>query len=81
MKKSTNVNRDQISLEISILQRISIHEEKDKSHIPDYLKYRGEGFMYFPCKELLPFLWHPYLEMWASASITLLLSQFAYLIS
>jgi len=39
MKISTNLNQDQVSLEISILQRISIHEEKDKSHIPDYLKY------------------------------------------
>ena len=56
MKKSTNANEDQVSLEISILQRISTHEEKEKSHIPDYLKYRDEGFMYFPCKELLPFL-------------------------
>ena len=43
-------------LEICILQRISIHEEKEKSHIPDYLKYQDEGFMHFPCEELLPFL-------------------------
>ena len=24
--------------------------------IPQYLKYRDNGFMYFPCDELLPFL-------------------------
>jgi len=58
MIKSTNANQDQVSLEISILQRISIHKEKEKSHIPDYLKYRDEDFMYFPCEELLPFLRH-----------------------
>jgi len=27
-----------------------------KEHISDSLKYRDEGFMYFPCLELLPFL-------------------------
>ena len=29
---------------------------EDKDHVPDYLKYRDEGYMYFPCVELLPFL-------------------------
>ena len=27
-----------------------------EGHVPDYLKYRDEGHMYFPCVELLPFL-------------------------
>jgi len=29
---------------------------KDKSDIPDYLKYRDRGFMYFPYKSFIPFL-------------------------
>ena len=55
--KSPNCNdKDQISLEITILQKLSIHRENEKAHIPAYLKYRDEGYMYFPCSEILPFL-------------------------
>ena len=25
-------------------------------YLPEYLQYRGEGYMYFHCQELLPFL-------------------------
>lgn len=28
----------------------------DKSHIPEELKYRDRGFMYFPSSAMLPFL-------------------------
>ena len=28
----------------------------DKNHIPEELKYRDRGYMYFPSKELLTFL-------------------------
>jgi len=33
-----------------------VHLEEDKSNSPAYLKYRDEGFMYFPIPELLPML-------------------------
>ena len=56
MKGSTCTNQDQVSKEISILQKLSIHDKKEKAHIPEYLQYRDEGYMYFPCTELLPFL-------------------------
>ena len=45
---------EQLSEETTILQKLSIHAEQDKEHIPDSLKYRDKGYMYFPCKELLP---------------------------
>ena len=45
--------RRRISEEITILQRINSYT---KEHIPDYLKYRDNGHMYFPCPEMLPFL-------------------------
>ena len=45
-----------ISQELALLQCISIHKKEDKNDVPDYLKYRDEGNMYFPCAELLPFL-------------------------
>ena len=44
----------QLSEETTILQKLSIHKEQEKEHIPDSLKYRDKGHMYFPCKELLP---------------------------
>ena len=40
-------NKNLMSIEISILQAIN---SKDKSDIPDYLKYRDSGFMYFHAK-------------------------------
>ena len=33
-----------------------MHLEEGKSHIPEYLKYRDKGFMYFPIPEMLPLL-------------------------
>ena len=45
--------KEQISQEITILQQICAHS---KDHIPDYLKYRDNGHMYFPCPEILDFL-------------------------
>jgi len=37
--------------QITILQRLNF-----KEHAPQYLKHRDNGFMYFPCTEMLPFL-------------------------
>jgi len=45
--------RRHVSEEITILQRINSYT---KEHIPDYLRYRDNGHMYFPCPEMLPFL-------------------------
>ena len=42
-----------VSQEITILQRLNSYT---KEHIPEYLKYRDNGYMYFPCTEMLPFL-------------------------
>ena len=55
--KSCPLNEEyRFSQEITVLQQISIHKKEDKDHIPGYLKYRDEGYMYFPCVEQLPFL-------------------------
>ena len=45
--------KDSIQREIDVLRCIKCD---DKSHIPDELKYRDRGFMYFPCVEFLSFL-------------------------
>jgi len=45
--------RDRVSQEIAILQAMLI---KDRSQLPDYLKYRDCGYMYFPLPAFLPFL-------------------------
>ena len=47
--------KDQISQEITILQAIN---SKDKSTIPDYIKYRDLGYMYFPHPTFIPFFRH-----------------------
>ena len=39
-----------------MLQKLSIHNKEEKTHMPSYLKYRDCGYMYFPCEELMPFL-------------------------
>jgi len=49
-------HKQKLSIEISVLQKISVHQKEDKSDVPGYLKYRDNGFMYFPCIELIPFL-------------------------
>lgn len=48
-----NEQKEKISNEIHVLQALNT---SDKAMIPQYLKYRDNGFMYFPCDELLPFL-------------------------
>ena len=50
---ASSCQRDCLSQEIVILQAINT---KDKSTIPEYLKYRDQGFMYFPHASFIPFL-------------------------
>lgn len=50
------LQKDQLSKEITLLLKLSFHEKDKKQFIPAYLQYRDEGYMYFPCPELLPFL-------------------------
>ena len=45
--------RDLLSQEISILHHMKL---KDKSKLPNYLKYRDRGYMYFPDPAFLPLL-------------------------
>ena len=47
--------KDHISQEITILQAIN---SKDKTAIPDYMKYRDFGYMYFPHPTFIPFFRH-----------------------
>ena len=54
-KIKTSQQKDQISKEITLLQKVSVHKKGKKEHISDSLKYRDKGYMYFPCLELLPF--------------------------
>ena len=53
IRSCSDEQRDQLSQEICILQAMNT---KDKSNIPDYLKYRDRGFMYFPHSSFIPFL-------------------------
>ena len=45
-------HKDQILQEITILQAIN---SKDKSAIPEYMKYRDLGYMYFPHPTFISF--------------------------
>ena len=56
IKSCTLAQKERVSLELSVLQKLSIHNKEEKAHIPSYLKYRDMGYMYFPCEELMPFL-------------------------
>ena len=56
IKICSDQQKDNISKEITLLQKLSVHEKDKKGYLPEYLKYRDEGHMYFPCQELLPFL-------------------------
>ena len=47
--------KDHISQEITILQAIN---SKDKTAIPDYMKYRDLSYMYFPHPTFIPFFRH-----------------------
>ena len=53
MKSSKTRDKDVVANEIHILHALRAAE---KNNIPEYLKYRDEGHMYFPCEKLLPFL-------------------------
>jgi len=48
-----NELKDLVLQEIAIFQAMLF---RDKSQIPDYLKYRDRGYMHFPDPALLPFL-------------------------
>ena len=52
-KECTDMQRDKLSQEITMLQAMVM---KDKSNLPHYLKYRDRGFMYFPDVSFVPFL-------------------------
>ena len=56
IKACPSNQKDRVLLEITVLQQLSIHKKENKDHVPDYLIYRDEGHMYFPCVELLPFI-------------------------
>ena len=47
--KMSNKDYSQISLEIMLFHKLSVHTEKQKDYISAYLKYCDEEFMYFPC--------------------------------
>lgn len=53
LKNCLRTDRNALSIQICMLQAMNL---KDKSSIPDYLKYRDRGFMYFPHHNLIPFL-------------------------
>ena len=53
IKNCPSTRRNLLSIEISLLQAIN---NKDKSSIPAYLKYRDRGYMYFPHSSFVPFL-------------------------
>ena len=53
MKSGTISQKERTSSEIHILQAL---RAPNKINVPEYLQYRDEGHMYFPRKELLPFL-------------------------
>jgi len=53
IKECSDTQRDQLSQEITILQAINT---KDKSKIPEYLKYRDRGYMYFPHISFVPLI-------------------------
>ena len=53
IRSCSDKQRDHISQEIVILQAI---KTDDKSIIPEYLKYRDQGYMYFPHASFIPFL-------------------------
>ena len=53
IRSCSDEQRDHLSQEIVILQAM---KTDDKSIIPDYLKYRDRGYMYFPHGTFIPFL-------------------------
>lgn len=53
IKKCPSIKKHKISQEITILLSINT---KDKSEMPDYLKYRDCGYMYSPKSSFIPFV-------------------------
>jgi len=53
IRSCSDEQRDCLSQEITVIQAINTN---DKSSIPEYLKYRDQGFMYFPHVSFIPFL-------------------------
>jgi len=53
IRSCSDEQRDHLAQEIVILQAI---RTEDKSAISDYLKYRDQGYMYFPHITFIPFL-------------------------
>lgn len=51
---SSTKNKNLMSTEISILQ--AINTKTNQTYVPDYLRYRDHGFIYFPLKVFIPFL-------------------------
>ena len=44
--KSCSLNqKEKVSQEITILQQLSVSKTEDKKNVPDYLKYRDEGYI------------------------------------
>jgi len=56
IRSSSSAHKDQVAMEISIVQKFIVHIQEEKTHIPMYLKYRDERNMYFPILEMLPLL-------------------------
>ena len=55
MKNKTCTNKDKVSREIQVLKWIQM-EDADKEKLPESLKYRDRGHMYFPCAKVIPFI-------------------------
>ena len=53
LKNCLRTDRNALSIQVCMLQAVNC---KDKFSIPDYLRYRDQGFMYFPHHTLIPFL-------------------------
>ena len=55
MKSKTCTNKDKVSREIQVLKWIQM-EDADKEKLPESLKYRDRGHMYFPRAKVIPFI-------------------------
>ena len=55
MKSNTCTNKDRVSGEIQVLKWMQM-ADSDKERLPESLKYRDRGHMYFPHPKLIPFI-------------------------
>ena len=55
MKSKTCTNKDKVSREIQVLKWMQM-EDADKEKLPESLKYRDRGHMYFPRPIVVPFI-------------------------